>query len=127
MALRDISLSGASAVTKTPPPDSAPVWLRLNDPAQPDWVEAKVIAVTTRFRGPTLVRMKFREPCPYDFFKAAIRGLASPDEAEGPSRPGTAPTTGAAITGTEALSRPEGRSSLDLAGPRRGRAGVSAA
>ena len=74
VALRDISLSGASAVTRTPPPDSAPIWLRLNDPAHPDWVEAKVIAVTTRFWGPALVRMKFRESCPYDFFKAAIRG-----------------------------------------------------
>ena len=64
MVLKDISLSGAAAVTRTPPPDSDPIWLRLNDPAHADWVEATVVAITRRFWGPTLVRMKFREPCP---------------------------------------------------------------
>ncbi len=88
MALRDISLSGASAVTETPPPDSAPIWLRLNDPAHPDWVEATVIAVTAGRRSPTLVRMKFLEPCPYEFFKAAIRGIVPPGEAEGTAQIG---------------------------------------
>ena len=83
MALRDISLSGASAVTETPPPDSAPIWLRLNDPAHPDWVEANVVAVIARRRHPALVRMKFLESCPYEFFKAAIRGIVPPGEAEG--------------------------------------------
>ena len=88
VALRDISLSGASAETRTPPPDSAPIWLRLNNPAQPDWVEAKVIAITTRFWGPALVRMKFRESCPYEFFKAAIQGIVPPDEAEDSAQEG---------------------------------------
>ena len=82
MALRDISLSGASVVTRTRPPASGPIWLRLNDPAHPDWVEATVIAVTTRFWGPALVRLKFLMPCPYDFFKAAMRGIVPPDEDE---------------------------------------------
>ncbi len=83
MALRDISLSGASAVTETPPPDSAPIWLRLNDPAHPDWVEATVIAVAAQRQGFVLVRIKFTEPCPYDFFKAAIRGIDLPGGAGG--------------------------------------------
>ena len=118
MALRDISLSGASAVTRTPPPDSAPIWLRLNDPAQPDWVEAKVIAITTRFWGPALVRMKFREPCPYEFFKAAIQGMVPSDEAEDSAQAGrpARPLLGRPVLGLRPSSRAEGRSSLDLAG-----------
>ena len=84
MALRDISLSGASAVTRTPPPSSGAIWLRLNDPAHPDWVEATVVAVNARrWRWrPALVRMKFLVPCPYDFFKAAMRGIVPPDKTE---------------------------------------------
>ncbi len=82
LALRNVSLSGASAVTKTPPPNSAPIWLRLNDPAYPDWVEATVIAVIARCWRPALVRMKFLEPCPYEFLKAAIRGIGPPGESE---------------------------------------------
>ncbi len=83
IALRDISLSGASAITETPPPDSAPIWLRLNDPAHPDWVEATVVAVAAQRQKPALVRIQFTEPCPYEFFKAAIRGMALPGEGEG--------------------------------------------
>ena len=82
MVLRDVSLSGASALTRTPPPDSDPIWLRLNDPAYADWVEATVVAITRRFWGPALVRMKFREPCPYEFYKAAIRGIVPPGGAD---------------------------------------------
>jgi hypothetical protein len=89
VALRDISLSGASAKTRTPPPASGPVWIRLNDPAQPEWVEAKVIAISTGFWGPSLVRMKFSDACPYDFFTAAIRGSGPSNEAEGSVRAGS--------------------------------------
>ena len=83
MALRDISLSGASAITDFPPPEAAPIWLRLNDPAHPDWVEATVVAVNAQRQKPALVRIQFTEPCPYDFFKAAIRGIDLPGEAQG--------------------------------------------
>ncbi len=82
VALRDVSLSGVSAVTRTPPPRSAPIWLRLTNPAHPDWVEARVIAVATRFWRPALVRMKFPELCPFDFFKAAIRGMVPQHKTE---------------------------------------------
>lgn len=88
MALRDVSLSGASGVAETPPPDSATIWMRLNDPAHPDWVEATVIAVTSQRRSPSLVRMKFCESCPYEFFKAAIRGIDPPGESERYARTG---------------------------------------
>ena len=91
-----------------PAPRLGPIWLRLNDPCQPDWVEAKVVAITTRFWGPALVRMKFRESCPYEFFKAAIRGIGpSADRPTKPAEATPAATTGAASTGTEALASPE--------------------
>ena len=89
LELRDISLSGASAVTRTPPPESAAIWLRLNDPAQQDWVEATVIAITARFWRPALVRMKFVQTCPYEFFKAVIRGMLPPGEVEAPEQGGS--------------------------------------
>ena len=123
-ALRDISLRGLGDHRGTAPP-AAPIWLRLNDPAHPDWVEATVIDIAAQRRGPSLVRIKFQEACPYEFFKAAIRGIVPPGEAEGPGRPTPIAPTGRADIGHEGLPLvAKARVRSSRGGPPRGRAGV---
>jgi len=91
IALKDISLSGASALTGTPPPPATPIWLGLDKPSFPDWIEAAVVEVIPHRWRPSLVRMKFSESCPYEFFKAATHGLdptADPTDEDSSKRPG---------------------------------------
>jgi hypothetical protein len=76
--LIDISMGGFSAWIKTVPPPAEDVWLRLDGEDPPRWIKAHVVAM---YKTGCLswarrrVRLRFLEPCPYDFFKAAIEGF----------------------------------------------------
>ena len=65
------------------PPHNGSFWLRLDGAETSSWLEAKMIAASafkssgvfwTRRR--VRLHLRFSEPCPYDFFKAAIDGFA---------------------------------------------------
>jgi hypothetical protein len=66
----NISGSGSLIATDAPTPTNCPVWLRLDDPAVPDWAEAKVVDVQMGQSGICAVRLVFRGVCPYAFIKA---------------------------------------------------------
>src|SRR4051812_42571158 len=75
--LGDISMGGLSASVDSFPPGGAAVRVRLDDPRSPP-VETLLIATITKglFAWTRRsVRLRFLEPCPYEFFKAAIEGF----------------------------------------------------
>ena len=77
--LIDISMGGFSAWVETFPPEGGPVWLRLDGETPTPWLKAKVVAKVKSgwfFRSRCMVRLRFLESCPYDFFKGAIDGFA---------------------------------------------------
>ncbi len=72
--LLDIGLAGASiAVDRLPGEDQA-VWLKLDAEGAPEWSEASIVGVTSMARGPYLVRLAFRSPCPIDTIRTAVCG-----------------------------------------------------
>jgi hypothetical protein len=72
--LIDISQTGASIALDRVPQAAEHVWLRLEGDGHPDWAEAQVVGVTTTSRGPHLVRLAFRNPCPDETLLATICG-----------------------------------------------------
>jgi len=73
--LKDISRCGAAALAEAAPPKGTSVMIRLNGAVHTEWVDAAVVEVTKNRwfrRVPRLVRMQFREPCPYHVFQAAL-------------------------------------------------------
>lgn len=68
--LLDISHGGASLMTECLPPLDRPIWLRLEEPAQTDWVTARVVWHDAEGK----VGVNFRQTCPF-FFNAATLGL----------------------------------------------------
>jgi hypothetical protein len=79
--LRDLSLSGAALAIDQSPPIGTRVLLRLEtDPNAPP-IEGMVLRVTRTRRqgGPVLVSLRLANPCPYEFFNAAVhRGYRRP-------------------------------------------------
>jgi hypothetical protein len=71
----DLSLGGAAVLIEGPPPGATPVWVRLDRPAAPDWAAATICEVVTARGYPSLLRLRFVEPCAYAFFKGAVAGL----------------------------------------------------
>ncbi len=77
-SLKDVSLTGVSAISDVPFRESSQVWLTLNDHPSSQWVKAVVVEVKrtrgllTYRRSPYLVRMRFGLGCPYTFFRAAV-------------------------------------------------------
>lgn len=74
----NISLGGAYVSPESPPPQDRPSWLCQGIPEPVDSVEVGVIEVVASRQGQYGIRVKFREPCPYSFFKAVIDGTANP-------------------------------------------------
>jgi hypothetical protein len=77
-SLRDISLGGAALLSREAPRAGTIALVRLDGARESEWIEATVVeARKTSWvpQTPRLVRLKFRAPCPYDFFTSAIRGL----------------------------------------------------
>jgi hypothetical protein len=72
--LLDISHSGASVALDCVPDDESSVWLRLEGDCLTEWTEADVVGVTISARGPHLVRLSFRTPCPFETLLAAVCG-----------------------------------------------------
>ena len=72
--LLDISQTGASLALDRVPDSENGVWLRLEGDCFTDWTEAKIVGVTTTTRGPHLVRLAFRAPCPFETLRAAVCG-----------------------------------------------------
>jgi hypothetical protein len=77
-----MSLSGFSACVRTAPALEESVWLRLDGENPLPWVEAKLITGVAMKSGGLFrtrhwfrLHLRFLEPCPYDFFKAAIEGF----------------------------------------------------
>jgi len=72
--LLDISHMGASVALDVAPVEGHGVWLRLEGDCLTEWSEAEVVGVTVTNRGPHLVRLAFRSPCPFETLKAAVCG-----------------------------------------------------
>ena len=72
--LLDISQTGAAVALDMIPDVDQGVWLRLEGESLTDWTEADVVGITTTIRGPHLVRLAFRGPCPFETLRAAVCG-----------------------------------------------------
>ncbi|SIO59277.1 hypothetical protein SAMN05444166_5988 [Singulisphaera sp. GP187] len=89
--LRDISLSGGSALAKNAPCVGTMAWFRLQGDDTSPWVAATIVAVSKTGllgRGPRLIRWKFPEACPYLIFKAAINGFSASQDVDDVTMPG---------------------------------------
>lgn len=72
--LLDISLTGASIALDRVPRMEGGVWFRLDGECLTEWAEAEVVGITTSKRGPHLVRLAFRAPCPFETLRSAVCG-----------------------------------------------------
>jgi len=78
--LENISLSGASIRTESPPPECRMSHVWINDGPQFPWAQAKVIKVRKVGgwfrRGSYRIQVNFTGSCPYDFFTGVINDFA---------------------------------------------------
>jgi len=78
--LLNLSQAGALLRVQGLPTSPQRAWIRLVKPAETNWSECQLIAtkpgLLSRFqgRGSCLVRLRFQETCPYDFFKLSTHG-----------------------------------------------------
>ena len=77
--LVDISRGGARIFLDNTPPAQQPVWVYLETPTNHAAVRARVVVSETTPQGQCMLRVEFEEHCPYDFFEAAVCGLAACD------------------------------------------------
>lgn len=73
--LKDISRGGAAVLAEASPPAGEPLFIRLNGSRLTEWLEATAVEVSKNRwfrRVPRQVRLQFADPCPYNFFQAAI-------------------------------------------------------
>jgi len=69
--LVNISRHGALIVAENPPPDEAPMWLRIESPVKTDWVEATIVR-----RGQNgEIGLRFPRGCPDDLLLAGAIGI----------------------------------------------------
>jgi len=69
--LVNISRDGALIVTENPPPDGAPMWLRIESPVRTDWVEAIIVRVGQNRE----IGLRFPRGCPDDLLLAGAIGI----------------------------------------------------
>jgi hypothetical protein len=79
--LVDVSIGGCRLVTASPTPIDRTILVRLDGPLLPVWFEAKALENLPDESGHLAVRVAFPGACPYEFFMAAIYGVASVDAA----------------------------------------------
>lgn len=72
--LQDISQTGMSVTSQVVPEPDRPVWVRLDGAHATVWVEVVLQGIAPLGGGVHLIRLAFRESCPYNFFKAAVYG-----------------------------------------------------
>ncbi len=95
--LLDISLGGASGRTSNCLPRHETIWVRLSWPTTTGWVEAKTIAVKRSLgnvllrRKAYVIRLRFKESCPYAFFSRAVRSAGRFEGAAGRRREDSSP------------------------------------
>jgi len=66
--IRNISLHGASIGVEDRPPLDQALWLRLEAPAETDWIPVSVVRVSEAGE----VAVMFPGQCPHDLFKAMV-------------------------------------------------------
>jgi len=69
--LVNISRDGALIVTENPPPDGAPMWLRIESPVKTDWVDAMYV----RLGQNREIALQFPRGCPDDLLLAGAIGI----------------------------------------------------
>ena len=75
--LVDISRGGARIFIDKAPPPHQPVWIYLETPFKHASVRARVVVAEQTKQGQCMLRVEFEEHCPYDFFEAAVCGVAA--------------------------------------------------
>ena len=79
----NISAGGCLAVADATTPTDRSLWLRLDNPAFPDWAEVRVVGHQPGSGGILASRLVFRGACPYDMIKA----VAFSSSANRPAKP----------------------------------------
>ena len=72
--LLNISHGGAKLIAEVTPPRRSTVWICLDGPRRTEWIEAGVLSVARLQDQSAVVRVLFREICPYTFFEVAVYG-----------------------------------------------------
>jgi hypothetical protein len=73
--MKDVSVGGALILVDTPTPQDKLVWISLYKVPPTEWIEASVVEASRLARGGLFrrglseLRVKFLEPCRYDYFK----------------------------------------------------------
>ncbi|AMV39508.1 PilZ domain-containing protein [Planctomyces sp. SH-PL62] len=70
----DLSRGGARLTSPTPLEEFEEVWLKTAKPEASDCVRAEVLEVSETPEGDHVIRLRFHEECPDDFFDAVTRG-----------------------------------------------------
>ena len=78
-SLIDFGIDGCSLSVGDFPPSGGTAWLCLAATGPAPWIQATVAATVKKGRFSwtrRLVDLQFRDPCPYDIFKAAVGGFS---------------------------------------------------
>jgi hypothetical protein len=77
--LINLSRLGAALVVPGPPPICRKMLVRILGEAATPWLEAEVLGIDSHERRRYRVRVRFVEPCPSVFLKAAVLDGCAPD------------------------------------------------
>ena len=77
--LINLSRLGAALVVPGPPPVTKRLLVRLDGEVSTPWMEGEVLGIDSHERRKYRVRMRFTEPCPNVFLKAAVLETLPPD------------------------------------------------
>jgi hypothetical protein len=72
--LMSISLSGLSVLSDSTPAVGNSAWFRLENTESQEWSEVFIRVIEPTPHGSLVVRLEFRESCPYDLFKTVVLG-----------------------------------------------------
>lgn len=84
--LRDLSLLGAAVEVDECPPPAVPIWVAVRNAQAYEWVESDAVEARQGTHRRYLLRLEFKTPCSYDFF----RGTAGAFERLGEGAPAPA-------------------------------------
>ena len=72
--LLDISQTGISLLSDAAPNGFPPMWVCLKGAQPTEWVETSIRALALKEPGTYVIRLEFRDLCPYELFKTAVYG-----------------------------------------------------
>ncbi len=75
--LVDISQGGSKLVAEYPPPRRSAIWICVAGRHTTEWIEGEALEVSRQPDNTAVVRVKFREVCPYAFFEVVVYGSSS--------------------------------------------------